>query len=289
MPDRHVETYKTPFRRLRRAGRMACALGLAASTTACSLFANSRQTITLLSSPEGAEAKVNGVYAGTTPVQVYEIDRKRRAVVTFSLDGYETSTLSTSGGLSTVGIIDVIGGVLWLVPLLGLLSGGAWEQTPDTLSATLRQPKGAALPAPAPVAVIPVPTPAADPQAVYTALRGIWSGKARMTNGEEIDFFVQFNGGDAAPATADVYFKFPGNDAYGRQLGDVTVNAAQSSFRVASRFKVTESGKNNEMYDLKGSVSGAQLTAQWLQQGGGIVANVVLNKTGLTDVSILLD
>lgn len=55
--------------------------------------------------------------------------------------GYTPQTRVTGRKLSSVGIVDVIGGAFFLLPLLGLIAPGAWEQDPSTIGITLEPDK----------------------------------------------------------------------------------------------------------------------------------------------------
>jgi len=102
----------------------------------CSFFAPSTQPLSVTSDPQGARVEVNGNMVGETPVQ-YNIQRNRTALVTIRKDGYQTVTRSTSQKLSTWGILDIVGRVIWLVPILGLIAPGAWEQEGANISVVL--------------------------------------------------------------------------------------------------------------------------------------------------------
>lgn len=106
------------------------------TTTGCSLVASSTQNVSVMSQPDGAKVYINGAYAGVTPVQ-YSIPRGEDSMISVSKKGYEPMNRMTSRSLSVVGIVDVVGGVIWLVPFFGLLSGGAWKQTPSHISVHL--------------------------------------------------------------------------------------------------------------------------------------------------------
>lgn len=46
--------------------------------------------------------------------------------------GYQTEYRYTHRMLSTLGILDVIGGAIFLLPFFGLFSSAAWEHDPST-------------------------------------------------------------------------------------------------------------------------------------------------------------
>lgn len=111
---------------------MVCYLNL----TACSIFGGSSQSLTVNSEPPGANVLINGTLAGTTPLQ-HQVPRRGDLTVEVQKAGYKPQSRMTGRKLSSVGIVDVIGGALFLLPLLGLIAPGAWEQDPSTIGITL--------------------------------------------------------------------------------------------------------------------------------------------------------
>lgn len=100
------------------------------SFSGCSFVAPSMQTIQVTSAPEGAKVRAGGQLMGQTPIQ-FEAHRGDNLLIEVQKEGYQTQYRTTSRTLSTIGILDVVGGCLFLVPLLGLLSSGAWKHDPD--------------------------------------------------------------------------------------------------------------------------------------------------------------
>ena len=92
--------------------------------------------MTIASDPAGAKVTVNGAYVGTTPT-VYNTRRDEPLSLMVSKDGYETAVRSVSTKISGTGIVDIIGGCIWLVPFLGLLAPGAWEVDSSNLTVQL--------------------------------------------------------------------------------------------------------------------------------------------------------
>lgn len=111
---------------------MACYLNL----TGCSIFGGSSQPLMVNSDPPGAQVLINGASVGTTPLQ-HQVSRRGDLSVEVHKPGYTTQFRSTSRKLSSLGIVDVIGGAMFLLPLLGLFAPGAWEQDPSALTLTL--------------------------------------------------------------------------------------------------------------------------------------------------------
>ena len=100
------------------------------SFSGCSFFAPSMQTIHITSWPEGAKVRAGGQVVGETPIQ-FEAHRGDNLLIEVQKEGYQTQYRTTSRTLSSMGILDAVGGCLFLVPLLGLLSSGAWKHDPD--------------------------------------------------------------------------------------------------------------------------------------------------------------
>ena len=88
------------------------------------------QTIHITSSPEGAKVRAGGQVVGETPIQ-FEAHRSENLLIEVQKEGYQTQYRTTSRTLSSIGVLDVIGGCLFLAPFLGLLSSGAWKHDPD--------------------------------------------------------------------------------------------------------------------------------------------------------------
>ena len=106
----------------------------------CSLFAPSKQTIHVTSSPEGAQVLAGGQPVGQTPVQ-FEAHRGDNLLIEVQKTGYQTQYRTTFRTLSSIGTLDVVGGFVLLLPLLGLLSSGAWKHDPDKYGIILEPEK----------------------------------------------------------------------------------------------------------------------------------------------------
>lgn len=138
---------------VRRFVAAAMVLVLSSSMTGCSLFGYSKQSVTIYSDPTDARVTINGEYAGNTPMTM-RVRRRHDAVIAVSKPGFDSQTRVADSSLSTLGIIDIVGGILWLVPLVGLFAGAAYELEPTTMSFTLdeRHDNAGLVPAPSPEA-----------------------------------------------------------------------------------------------------------------------------------------
>jgi hypothetical protein len=112
--------------------------------TACSLFGPRHETILISSEPPGAQIIVSGKPVGKTPVQI-EFHRGENLLVEVRKNGYETQYRQASRKLSSLGIVDVIGGAFLLLPFIGLLSSAAWEHDPSHFGITLERSKASAV------------------------------------------------------------------------------------------------------------------------------------------------
>jgi len=113
--------------------RVSCAVVLAASlaSSSCSLFVRSTQPVVITPSDPQAEVYVDGnlVGKGVTTVAL----KRNRPHAFMAKVGDRTGTASTTYGVSTTGVVDIIGGVLWLVPFLGVLGPGFYELDQDQI------------------------------------------------------------------------------------------------------------------------------------------------------------
>ncbi|MBX3332530.1 MAG: PEGA domain-containing protein [Nitrospira sp.] len=110
------------------------------SFTGCSIFAPSMQTLHVSSSPDGATVVAGGKLVGETPIQ-FDAHRGKDLLIEIKKPGYQGQFRTTSRTLSSIGTVDVIGAYFLLLPLLGLLSSGAWKHDPETYGFVLELEK----------------------------------------------------------------------------------------------------------------------------------------------------
>jgi hypothetical protein len=94
------------------------------------------QTMTVSSDPTGARVFINGTNVGTTPLR-HQVHRSEDVLVEVQAPGYQRAYRSSHRTLSAIGIVDLIGGCIILVPFLGLLSPAAWRHEPATFGIVL--------------------------------------------------------------------------------------------------------------------------------------------------------
>lgn len=112
------------------------ALAMLLPLCGCSFFAGSNQNLTILSHDE-ADLYVDGLKVGKGRV-VVPIKRDKSHIVEARLDG-QTAMLGVGTRLGTTGVLDIIGGFVWLVPFLGLTAPGAYTLDTDVVSLHLER------------------------------------------------------------------------------------------------------------------------------------------------------
>ena len=102
----------------------------------CSLFGPRSESIGVSSDPPGARVIASGKPVGTTPLY-FEAQRGNNLLIEVQKSGYQTQYRTLSRRMSTLGILDIVGGAIWLVPFFGLLSSAAYEHDPAEIGITL--------------------------------------------------------------------------------------------------------------------------------------------------------
>lgn len=121
---------------MKRIGAVVMTILLLVQVSACSLVGKGSQRFSVNSHPPGALVFLDGNPVGATPLST-RIKRGDETSVMVRMDGYYPAMMTTSGSLSTLGIIDVVGGFIFLLPFFGLMSDAAWEQDPSTWTVVL--------------------------------------------------------------------------------------------------------------------------------------------------------
>ena len=122
------------------------------------IFSGGPQSLTLNSEPSGATYQY-GPYTGKTPATVQASRSDLAHIATFSLPGYEPSTVPVETGVQGVTWVDVL---FWPGFIVDFVTGNAYKVTTPTISATLIP---LTAPAPPPASTLHPPiTPKADSQ-----------------------------------------------------------------------------------------------------------------------------
>ena len=96
----------------------------------CSLFPPATQPITIIPSHQNAEVFADGELHGRG-TRTVELHKKRSHSIMVKC-GDSAAVTTIRRRLSTTGIFDIIGGVLVLIPIIGLAAPGAFRLTPTT-------------------------------------------------------------------------------------------------------------------------------------------------------------
>ncbi len=98
---------------------------VAVVASGCSLARPDKQTINITCSQQDLVVKVNGDRV-TCPSKV-DVRRDSKVVFEATKEGHETFSKTIDYHLSTAGKWDVVGTLCLLVPVVGLMSPGAWD------------------------------------------------------------------------------------------------------------------------------------------------------------------
>lgn len=90
----------------------------------CSCFRDSTQTMTVTTDQPDTQIYLNGAVVGTGTASA-TVPRNETVQLMAKKAGYVTIQRSIGTKLSTSGWLDVIGGVIFLVPFFGLMSAGS--------------------------------------------------------------------------------------------------------------------------------------------------------------------
>jgi len=106
-------------------------------TTGCSFVTGVTETIPIRTNVPGARIHVDGEPVGTSPADgsplFVTLKKSKQHYVTATKEGYESNTLSLRTTLSGIGIVDVIGAWIWLLPIIPVVTGHAWTLEPESL------------------------------------------------------------------------------------------------------------------------------------------------------------
>jgi hypothetical protein len=143
--------------KLRRLSVVALLVPVLAAVPGCSLFQPAQQNLTVVPSEESADIYINGkqVGTGTTTVPL----RRGADYSVMAKSGDRAATARVGRKISGTGVADIIGGIVFLVPFLGVFAPGFWDLNPQQVSIALPQgqpyvptarPYTSAAPSPAP-------------------------------------------------------------------------------------------------------------------------------------------
>jgi hypothetical protein len=117
---------------MKRAIAIALLPAIVVSSSGCSFLASSSQPVVVVPSHPSAQIFVDGILQGTGTQTVNLSKKSIHSVMAKCGDSSGVATIDRT--LSTTGILDIVGGIVFLIPFLGLLAPGAWELSPTTIS-----------------------------------------------------------------------------------------------------------------------------------------------------------
>ncbi|MBS1369389.1 MAG: hypothetical protein HPZ91_05465 [Lentisphaeria bacterium] len=101
------------------------AAGMTLFVSGCSFFGSKTQQITVMTEPGDAEVIINSKPC-RSPASA-EVPTDKPLAVVVRKDGYQTESRTMRPVLSKLGMLDLVGTILILVPGVGLFSAGAQE------------------------------------------------------------------------------------------------------------------------------------------------------------------
>jgi hypothetical protein len=111
-------------------------VAFAAVQIGCSAFAGSRQPFSVTASEQDAKIYINGDYAGVGNVKT-TVPKDKSVSVMVKKDGYYPATRDIGTKMSFIGILDIIGGCIFLIPLIGLAFPGSHELDQSNVSVVM--------------------------------------------------------------------------------------------------------------------------------------------------------
>ena len=98
----------------------------------CSLFSPKTQAVGITATDPMAEIYVDGAPVGKGTVSL-QLDRRRSHTVTAKANG-KAGAAAINKHISGTGVLDIVGGCLFLFPFLGVLGAGFWDLEPDNVT-----------------------------------------------------------------------------------------------------------------------------------------------------------
>ena len=111
---------------------------IAVAQCGCSVFAGSRQTFSVTTSEPDAQIFINGDMVGVGTART-SVRRDQTVSVMAKKEGYYPASRDIGTSLGTLGILDIIGGCIWLLPFIGLASPGSHALDQNAVSLILQK------------------------------------------------------------------------------------------------------------------------------------------------------
>jgi PEGA domain len=116
---------------------LSCAVAI---TAGCSAFQPSTQNVTVSTTTPGALIKANGVTKGQSPI-TFAAKRDQDLNLIAVKPGYQDSVLQIPRQTSGTFMLDAVGGFIWLIPWIGLLTPGAYQLSQTQVELPLNKNK----------------------------------------------------------------------------------------------------------------------------------------------------
>ena len=104
----------------------------------CSAFASSRQPFTVTSSERDAQIYINGDLIGSGTVKT-SVPKDKSVSVMVKKEGFYSTTREIGTKISSIGMLDLIGGCIILLPLIGLAFPGSHELDQSNISVVMEK------------------------------------------------------------------------------------------------------------------------------------------------------
>lgn len=91
----------------------------------CSLFVGSKQPVAINATDPDAELFVDGAPVGRGTATV-DLKRNRSHAILAKTEDGRSATANIGTQISTTGVLDIVGGLILLVPFLGVVAPGFW-------------------------------------------------------------------------------------------------------------------------------------------------------------------
>jgi hypothetical protein len=96
------------------------------SFSGCSLIAPSTTKLSVTSQPPDADIFINGQFAGKGAGSI-TVPRNQPADILVKKEGFMPTAKTVNTKISTTGVLDIIGGFIFLLPFLGFLGAGSQD------------------------------------------------------------------------------------------------------------------------------------------------------------------
>jgi len=109
---------------VKRALSLLVCFAMMFNLTGCSAFRSSTQIVSVTSDQPDTEIFINGAMVGKGTASA-PVKRNENVQLMAKKDGYIPIQRSIGHSLNTTGVLDIVGGCLFLIPLFGLLAAGS--------------------------------------------------------------------------------------------------------------------------------------------------------------------